>query len=419
MNPPSKDNVTRVLSKDAFSLSLPGLGRADGAQLGANNPCEDRLNRAHSISLWEGEKWIAATVFDGHVGWQNADHLEKNLINAVRAKLEELQSGSRTDDKIQGAIERAFVDLDSALINDFISRATDKAVPLETKVQYMEVAWSGSCALMVLYNPATRTLYTACTGDSRAILGQQNPDTLWEAEALSEDQNCANEAEIARINREHPNEDIAVHNGRILGLAVCRAFGDFRWKSSYEMQLEFSKRFMSCPPNEKREILTPPYLIATPVVTVQKLTSELPSFVVLATDGLWYNCENYEVGDLVVQWLEAQPAASIKAMGLEPLEMTADTVSWKKEPLQAPTYDPGFDFLERWDKLFDVRFLSSKTTIQDDNVAVHLMRNALGGNHRELLAGNVAIRAPYARDVRDDITIQVLFFPGVRSEQSE
>ncbi|KAJ3497598.1 hypothetical protein NLG97_g1782 [Lecanicillium saksenae] len=278
MNSPSRDNVTRVLSQDAFSLSLHGLVRADGAQLGANNPCEDRLNRAHPISLWEGEKWIAATVFDGHVGWQTADHLEKNL---------------------------------------------------------------------------------------------QNPDTLWEVEAFSEDQNCANEAEIARINREHPNEDISVSNGRVLGLAVfCRAFGNFRWKSSYDMQLEFSKIFMSCSPNKKKDILTPPYLVATPVVTVRKLKSELPSFVVLATDGLWYNFENYE--------------------------MTAATVSWKKEPLQEP-----------------------RTTIEDDNVAVHLMRNALGGNHRELLAGHLAFRAPFARDVRDDIIIQVLFFPGARSKQSE
>ncbi len=59
----------------------------------------------------------------------------------------------------------------------------------------------------------------------------------------------------------------------------------------------------------------------------------------------------------------------------------------------------------RWDNA-DVRFIEERTTIEDlDNVAVHLLRNACGGNHRELLAGTLAYRAPFARDVRDDMTV--------------
>jgi pyruvate dehydrogenase phosphatase len=71
-------------------------------------------------------------------------------------------------------------------------------------------------------------------------------------------------------------------------MTVSRAFGDFGWKSSYEIQLELGKRFFTRGPMEKSEIPTPPYLIAKPVVTVKKL--ELQSFLVLATDGLWDMC---------------------------------------------------------------------------------------------------------------------------------
>lgn len=48
--------------------------------------------------------------------------------------------------------------------------------------------------------------------------------------------------------------------------------------------------------------------------------------------------------------------------------------------------------------------------MQDENVAVHLVRNSLGGNHHELLAGRLAFSSPFSRNLRDDITVQVIFF---------
>lgn len=405
------DDVSRALCRDAYSLPSPAAGvrRAYGVQLASSNPCEDRFKRTHSISLWESDQWVASTVFDGHNGWQAAEHLKKELVHAVRGKLNKLSPKSRTDKDIQAAIEQAFTDLDDCMVGGLISHATSKTIPFDKKIPRMEAAWSGSCALLVLYNPNTKTLYTACTGDSRAILGKQNSEGVWSSEALSEDQNSENEAELARIRREHPGEHINVRNGRVLGLAVTRAFGDLRWKSSYDMQLEFGNRFAACGPMDKDDIPTPPYLTSRPVVSVHKITSDLPFFLVLATDGLWNNCENYEVLDLVVRWLEAQTEATIKELGLDMMKLAPETVWWKGGPQNAPIHVPGFDFLQRWN-LVDVRFLPERTTIEDDNVAVHLLRNCLGGNHRELLAGRVAYQAPFARNVRDDITIQVIFF---------
>lgn len=404
MSSDTKDDVTRILSQDTYSVCMnrAGVKRADGARLASNSPCEDRFNRIQIFSPWDDEGWIAATVFDGHNGWQTADFLEKELLTLVQSRLRELGPQSRNEDTIQRAIEKAFIDLDNSIINNYVKSAHDEDIALQDKLRYMQIAMSGSCALLILYNSITNTLYTACTGDSRAVLGQQNSDGTWMPVALSKDQTGENEEEIARLQQEHPKEEAVLTNGKVLGMTVSRAFGDFGWKVSYDTQLELGKRFFTRRPMEKSELLTPPYLTAKPVVTVRKL--ELPSFLVLATDGLWEACTNREVVDLVVRWSEAQPD-SVKEMKMTPM-----AVWWKSEPQQEANYAPGFDFLERWNG-FDVRFREERTVIQDlDNVAVHLLRNACGGNHQQLLAGKLAFQPPYSRAVRDDMTVQVIFF---------
>ena len=83
---------------------------------------------------------------------------------------------------------------------------------------------------MGLYEHKGSTLKVACTGDSRAILGRQNAAGIWEAMVLSVDQTGHNKDEVARLRSEHPNEPDMIKDGRLLGLAVTRAFGDGIWK---------------------------------------------------------------------------------------------------------------------------------------------------------------------------------------------
>ncbi|KAJ3478046.1 hypothetical protein NLG97_g8681 [Lecanicillium saksenae] len=411
-SPLSPSHIAELLSQDACSIFLnsSGVTRVDSAQLPSNTPCEDRFNRAQPLPLWDGDTWTAATVFDGHGGWQTADHLEKNLLAAVQGSLNKLSPESRGDDSIRQAIAEAFAELDDSIINNYarFCGKDNREIRLAEKVRCMEVAMSGSCALLLLYNTTTRTLYTACTGDSRAVVSQQMPDGSWPADALSEDQKGTNESEIARIRREHPNENEITKDGKVLGMAVTRAFGDFAYKERYETQLELGQRFATSRPYENHVIPTPPYLTAKPVVTVRKLRDESPAIIIMASDGLWDMCENYEAVDLVVRWLEAQPQQVLQELRTE-WTMTPETVWWKKNPQPEAENTRGWDFLTRWHQ-FDVRFLPHRTVVKDlDNAAVHLMRNALGGNHEELLTGRLAYGSPYARYVRDDITVQVLF----------
>jgi pyruvate dehydrogenase phosphatase len=48
--------------------------------------------------------------------------------------------------------------------------------------------------------------------------------------------------------------------------------------------------------------------------------------------------------------------------------------------------------------------------VEDENCGVHLVKNALGGRRRDLFAGVMSVQPPYSRNIRDDITVNVIFF---------
>jgi pyruvate dehydrogenase phosphatase len=282
-------------------------------------------------------------------------------------------------------------------------------------MQRLMPAFAGSCALVSLYDPIISSLHVACTGDSRAVLGQKNADGKREAIALSVDQTGSNTDEIARINREHPGEEDIAKNGRIHGLMVSRAFGDGRWKWPLELQKEFQEKFGGqAPLTPKYNIQTPPYITAEPVVTTTKIDPKKPTFLILATDGLWDSLTNQQAVDLVGTWLESQESGSSNNKPKSPYNPRYIEPRRFDQPLEMvddkpkPTYAP-FDF-SQLDKSVNPKFEEQRATNQDDNVAVHLMRNSLGGNHEELIAGRLAATAPFSRDLRDDITVQVAFF---------
>lgn len=394
---PSRDQVTRIISQDAYSFrvkSVSGVDRYDGTQLGSNALCEDRFTRGKFPSPWnDGNQWMAWAVFDGHAGWQTADLLEKQLLPHVRHSLSQVKSaligGSVPDEVVRHAITTAFVNLDDSIIKTAMDTAQSKE-PLQDKIKKLAPAYAGSCALLSLYDPVTSNLHVACTGDSRAVLGQKGANGKWEAVPLSVDQTGDNKEEVARLSKEHPGEENIVKNGRVLGMMVSRAFGDGRWKWPLDFQLDSTRRFYGVPPlTPKDDFRTPPYLTAEPVVTTIKIDPSKPTFLIMATDGLWHTLSKQQAVDLVGRWVDSQAAGG-------------------NSSIPEATYEP-FDFGQFW-KGVSWKFVEGRTTNQDDNAAVHLMRNSLGGNHHELTAGRLAFSPPFSRRVRDDITVQVAFF---------
>ncbi|GAD98434.1 hypothetical protein PVAR5_7128 [Paecilomyces variotii No. 5] len=392
---PSKDEVTSIISREAYSYlvrNISGVDRYDGAQVGSNSPCEDQFVHGRLPSPWsDGDQWMAWGVFDGHVGRQTAEVLQEELVPYVRSRLEQAELSSHLqnapDEAVQRAIARGFLDLDEAIFNTALDAARSNE-PLQDKVDNLLPAFSGSCALLSLYDPVTSTLHVACTGDSRAVLGQQRPDGTWDAIPLSVDQTGRNEEEIARLYKEHPGEENIVKDGRVLGIMVSRAFGDARWKWPLELQQELHRRFSGPAPLTPRyDVRTPPYLTAEPVVTTTKIDPTRASFLIMATDGMWDMMSSHQAVNLVGDWLHEQQAAEKK----------------KQSP---PEFADGPVDFERVNE----RFEDTRKTVQDDNAAVHLVRNSLGGNHHELVAGRLAYDPPHSRYLRDDTTVQVVFF---------
>lgn len=393
---PSKEQVTRILSKGAYSFRVGdvfGVSRYDGTQLTSNDPCEDRFVHGKLASPWDDNEnqWIAWGVFDGHAGWQTAELLKNQLIPSVRQSLTQASSSTKENGVIQQAIMKAFVDLDNTIIKTAQDTAQNSTDTLAEKVTKLIPAFAGSCALVSIYDPGTSTLHVACTGDSRAVLAQKQTDGKWTATPLSKDQTGRNLEEITRLYHDHPGENNIVKDGRVLGMMVSRAFGDSRWKWPLDFQQDMKRRFHGPAVLTPRyDVRTPPYLTAEPVVTSTKIDPGKPSLLIMASDGLWDMLSSQQAVDLVGCWLGA--------------EVRNSNSNTKGQSTDGP-----FDF-GKLEKGTEWKFKKDRTTVQDENAAVHLVRNSLGGNHHELVAGRLAFDAPFSRGVRDDITVQVAFF---------
>lgn len=180
---PSRDQVTQIISQGAYSFpvrDVAGVSRYDGAQLASNSPCEDRFTHGKLPSPWNGGKqWMAWAVFDGHIGCQTAELLTKQLLPFVRHSLNQVKPPSNEEslpeELVQCAIKKGFVSLDDSIIKTALDTSQSEA-SLQDKVKKLAPAFAGSCALLSMYDSTTKTLHVACTGDSRAVLGQRRAD---------------------------------------------------------------------------------------------------------------------------------------------------------------------------------------------------------------------------------------------------
>ncbi|KAI1451513.1 putative pyruvate dehydrogenase [Annulohypoxylon moriforme] len=389
----SKEDVTRILTQNAYHVpvkNVAGVDRYDGTQVASHNPCEDRFIHGRFPSPWgDDSQWMVWGIFDGHFGWQTADLLEKQLLPIVRQSLINAQPTSEketVDSLVQRTIIQAFMGLDYSMMGAACA-ILDSEEPLQDKIKTMIPACAGSCALLTLYDPVTTLLHVASTGNSTALLAQKVSDGKWDMMPLSKDHAAYNKAEVDRIKQQHPGEEDVIQHERFLGLPVTRAFGDARWKFPLAVQKELTRRFGALGPL-KQNIQTPPYLTAAPDVASVNIDPSKQSFLIMASAGFWEFITWRQAIDLVGKWIESQGT--------------------KAQYDPEPTYEP-FDFGEHDTEAIQ-HFDKKRTTVQDDNAAVHLVRNALGGNHHEMLAGRLAMTAPFAYAVRDDITVQVVFF---------
>lgn len=224
-------------AKSGYSVTLQTV--AHTCQNASNLPCEDTWSGGAFARFKDPTKdWCEWSIFDGHAGPRTAELLKELLPRTVGGAMEEAKCFARpytpNDTVIIDAIKKAFVSLDSHLINQAKELIEGGKVDRATIISAASNVHSGSCALLALYDPKNHILRVANTGDSRAVLGRWDREAgKYTAQPMSVDQTGFNQAEVARLKQEHPDEDVVdPKTGRVHGLAVSRAFGDARWRVS-------------------------------------------------------------------------------------------------------------------------------------------------------------------------------------------
>lgn len=111
-------------------------------------------------------------------------------------------------------------------------------------------------------------------------------------------------------------------------------------------------------------------MTAEPVVTTTEVvvSGKQPSFMIMASDGLWGHASSEQAVRLVELWMDANKRGTIGSQ-----------VS-KKEKMET-------ELAWRWNHRREVE--EEDFVVLDENCATHLARNALGGGDEEVLCGVV------------------------------
>jgi pyruvate dehydrogenase phosphatase len=213
---------------------------------------------------------------------------------------------------------------------------------------------------------------------------------------LSADQVSDNPDEVTRINATHPNEESVISDGRVLGnLQPTRVFGDAEYKYPREVSLELREKYYARNPSSR--LLTPPYVTAEPEITSTQIKPTKGDFVVMASDSLWECLSNEEVVGPVGLWLQKNRANGRPKQ----IESTGGS-SWSAQELSVT---PTALETSRKANLLRVRQWQidrkdDRFVVEDDNIATHLVRNALGGRNEDLMSSLIAMPPPNNRRFR-------------------
>ncbi|KAI8933595.1 hypothetical protein NX059_009325 [Plenodomus lindquistii] len=388
-----------------------------GCRYQSNTLCEDLF--ALGTNPGPGEKpWNYWSIMDGHAGFQTAMFLQRSLIPHVARALANLPDTSGPME-VERVIKETFLRVDRQIMDDARTAANWYPAANAAASAALGPALSGSCALLAAFDPEKSTLRVACTGDSRAVLGRWDESTnSYKCIPLSEDQTGFNPKEVSRLAEAHPDEPdiIDPKTGRLMGIAITRAFGDHRWKWDNDFIKTVQEKFWGSAPRPLSK--TPPYMTAEPEVTETEIVRVDPKggrtrgksdFLIMASDGLWDRISSEHAVECVNRWLDA------KARGNG--SVTADPQLRANPPYFGPahTLEPG---VEIKDGEVDWKATPEYFAIEDENAAVCLVRNAMGGTRRNLFLGLISMTSPVSRNAVDDTTVLVVFFDelGERKE---
>ncbi|PVI08389.1 protein serine/threonine phosphatase 2C [Periconia macrospinosa] len=402
-----------------------GIPITHGCRYEGNANCEDYYIFGSGPGVAD-RHWSYWSIFDGHAGHRTAHLLQTKMHPSLSRALYTLPPNTATS-VIHDTIKSVFITLDRDIMTQARHAANWYPAASFSALLPLMNAFAGSCALVAAFDPEKNKLHVACTGDSRAVLGRWDElEGKYVAQPLSVDQTGFNESEVARIKAEHPDEPEILNptTGRLLGLAVTRAFGDHRWKWDNDFVKACQVKFFG--PAPRPHNATPPYLTAEPEITetdiIRADAPQTPNsrptarsdFMIMASDGLWDHMSSDVAVACVSQWLEARARSPDGLVSNDP----------QRPPFHlSNTLDPGIHFSVEDGKEVTWQAEPQYFAIEDDNAAVCLTRNALGGTRRSLFSGILCLPPSVLRDATDDTTVMVVFFdrlaePTVQEKKS-
>jgi len=427
----SPSQVTSILTQ--LETSVVGNGPVkffDSNLLASNNPTEDRRAAAQLVQTGGG----LFGVFDGHAGSACAQSLSERLFSYIAVSLlsmdqfEQYSQLMRSDHPpllvnkyrfredytsedllhiyVQGlqryvtetlSFSGDDVQLPSSIVDqlttaflrldwDISQEALPSARAVDTDL--LQVALSGACTCVAHIKDSD--IDVASVGDCRAVIGRLGADGTWTAVQLTEDQNVENTPEVRRVMENHPKSEQSsiIKNERLLGLLVpLRAFGDirFKWSRSDLQSLASVVKGLRIQDFVPSHYQTPPYLTAQPVVSHHSLKRR-DRFMVIATDGLWDMMSSQEAIDIVGDHMLGKQSRSQSVKGAYEM-MTLGEIAQILHERQ--------------------RGLAHEST--DNNGATHLIRHALGFEHRKV-SEMLTFPPAVARHYRDDMTVMIIYF---------
>ncbi|EFH50553.1 phosphatase 2C-like protein [Arabidopsis lyrata subsp. lyrata] len=239
-------------------------------------------------------------VFDGH--GKNGHMVSKMVRNRLPSVLLALKEEQNQESNV---CEEEANKWENACFTAF------RLIDRELNLQVFDCSFSGSTGVVAITQGDD--LVIANLGDSRAVLGTTTEDGEIRAVQLTSDltpnvptsSSVAGEAERIRMCKgrvfamkaEPCNQRVWLPNQDIPGLAMSRAFGNFRLKEHG--------------------------VIAVPEISQHRITSN-DRFLVLATDGVWDMLSNDEVVSLI--WSSGKKQAEAAKLVAEAAE-----AAWKKK----------------------------------------------------------------------------------------
>jgi pyruvate dehydrogenase phosphatase len=241
---------------------------------------------------------------------------------------------------------------------------------------------------------------------------------------------CDNHLELRRLLQSHPGEERTIAQAhpvagglRLLGgLIPTRAFGDgmYKWPLSWQRGM-FRALGISLDliPQTCR---TPPYLHASPEIRSHKIDSRDLALVV-ASDGLFDELEDSDLARLIHLY-HKEPKSNNNAddSDLKPpppaafqLHYVNTITSIQELGLSAPPTKES----ESMDEPGEPHSHQRHWIRKDENLATHLVRNAMGGKVQSRVRTLLSLPWPDSRDYRDDVTCIVLPFPSLHGNLEE